>query len=70
MQETEPQVKQQETQQTVDIPEGYTVIKWGDQLCIVPEYLVPATHQAFDRFRKRQELNVSNEEGGVSQSLI
>jgi hypothetical protein len=48
------------------IPAGFPPIIGPDgQQCIVPEYLIPATHQAFDAYRKRVELDVNNEQGGV-----
>jgi len=49
------------------IPDGFveTIGPHGEYR-IVPEYLIPATHQAFEAYRKRVELDVRNEAGGVS----
>jgi hypothetical protein len=48
-------------------PDGYIVTIDEKGRCnIVPEFLMPATHQAWDVYQKRAELNVRNQEGGVS----
>ena len=36
----------------------------GDHI-LVPNYLVPATHQAFQGYHRRADLNVRKERGGV-----
>lgn len=49
------------------IPDGYVVVLLKDgKRCILPEYMVPATHQAFEGYWKRAEMAVRNENGGVS----
>jgi hypothetical protein len=48
------------------IPDGFVQVLGDDGgLRIVPEYLIPATDRAFDGYRKRVQLDVRNEEGGV-----
>jgi len=50
-----------------DIPEGFVqIINAEGDKCIVPRYLLPATHKAFDAHRKRRELKIDQKEGGVS----
>jgi hypothetical protein len=57
-------------QPALSIPDGYIVIQLVDgQRCIVPEYMVPAAHKAFEGYWKRSEMDVRNESGGVSASL-
>jgi hypothetical protein len=52
------------------VPDGYALLVGPDgEHRIVPEYLIPATHQAFAGYRKRMELNVRNEQGGVRVHL-
>jgi hypothetical protein len=52
------------------VPDGYAlVVGPNGEHHIVPEYLIPATHQAFAGYRKRMELDVRNEQGGVSVHL-
>jgi hypothetical protein len=55
--------------QLASIPDGFVEMVGpnGDH-DLVPEYLIPATHQAFDAYRKQVALNVQNEQGGVSLS--
>jgi hypothetical protein len=54
-------------QQAMDIPDGYALVKLEDgRMCIVPEYLVPGTHQAFDQYRSCHSKDAGNKEGGVS----
>ena len=47
-------------------PEGYIAIidKNGDRH-VVPDFLVLATHQVWDAYRKQAEMNVKKAEGGV-----
>ena len=55
--------------QSAGIPDGFVEMVGpnGDHH-LVPEYLIPATHQAFDAYHKRVALDVQNEQGGVSLS--
>lgn len=53
-------------QSAIAMPDGFVVVQLeGGNQCIVPEYLVPATHHAFDAYRKRSEMDVRTELGGV-----
>ena len=56
---------------STSIPDGFvwTVCPDGEER-IVLEYLIPATHQAFDGYRKQSELDVRNESGGISIYLV
>lgn len=48
------------------VPDGFAVVTREDGCqIIVPEYLVPASNQAFDRFRKRLTEKVNEKHGGV-----
>lgn len=47
------------------VPDGFVVIQLQEDKCIVPEFLVPATHHAFDGYRRRIEMDVRNQSGGV-----
>lgn len=52
---------------TAQIPDGFVLALTPEgQHCIVPEYLVPATHLAFEGYRNRRDLNVGDQQGGVS----
>jgi hypothetical protein len=52
---------------SASIPDGCILtVGPGGEHHIVPEYLIPATRQAFALHSKRNELDVRNEEGGVS----
>ncbi|KAM6490266.1 hypothetical protein JOM56_014243 [Amanita muscaria] len=53
-------------QSSTSLPEGYVCVTSNDgQQYIVPNYLVPATHQAFEAYRKKVEMEVQNAPGGV-----
>lgn len=55
----------------IGVPDGFVLVRLQEGTpCIVPEYLVPATHQAFDRYRKCLELDVRNELGGVRVLIL
>ncbi|KAM6500777.1 hypothetical protein JOM56_003791 [Amanita muscaria] len=57
-------------QSSTSLPEGYVCVTSNDgQQCIVPNYLVPATHQAFEAYRKKVEMEVQNAPGG-SHNMI
>lgn len=50
-----------------DIPEGYVVIRSDDgQHYLVPPFMIPATHQAMEAYRKKVDFNVQAAYGGVS----
>jgi hypothetical protein len=56
---------QQESQ--ADIPDGYVAIRSDDgQHYLVPHFMIPATHQAMEAYRKKIEFNVHEAYGGVS----
>ncbi|KAF8799523.1 hypothetical protein BYT27DRAFT_7120466, partial [Phlegmacium glaucopus] len=47
------------------VPEGYAIVIGNvGQRYIVPEFMIPATHQAFEAYQKKVELNVENAPGG------
>ena len=48
------------------IPNGFAMVTGNQgEPHLVPEFLVPATHQAFEGYCKRMELDISKESGGV-----
>lgn len=47
------------------VPDGFALVTLEEGECIVPEYWVPATHNAFDQYRKRLTMNVNEKHGGV-----
>jgi hypothetical protein len=52
------------------IPAGFALLVGPDgEDVFVPAFLIPATHQAFDGYRKQLELDVRKEEGGVRIDL-
>jgi hypothetical protein len=52
-------------------PEGFVRVTGPDGTpCLVPEFLIPATNQAFEGYRKRLELGVNKKDGGVSPLLM
>lgn len=53
------------------IPDGFAALIGpnGDQY-IVPEFMIPATHQAFEAYHKQIELDVANAEGCVSSLFL
>ncbi|KAF8811434.1 hypothetical protein BYT27DRAFT_7089498 [Phlegmacium glaucopus] len=52
---------------TARIPDGYLVIiGHNDQRYIVPEFMVPALHQMFEGYRKKDSLEVFTATGSVS----
>jgi hypothetical protein len=49
------------------VPEGYTIgTDPAGRRYIVPTFMIPATHQAFEAYRKKAEMNVFGAAGGVS----
>lgn len=52
--------------QTPTIPEGYIIgtTDEGHQY-LVPQFVVPASHEAFDAYKKKVDLNVWTTPGGV-----
>jgi hypothetical protein len=51
------------------IPEGYVRITSSDgQEYVVPQFMVPATHQALDAYSKKLDLDAANAAGGVSKA--
>lgn len=49
------------------IPDGYAVVTGPDQKrYVVPEFCIPALHQMFDGYRKKDELGVFKAAGTVS----
>jgi hypothetical protein len=48
------------------VPDGFVRVTLEEGECIVPEYLVPATNDAFDQYRKRLAMDVNKKPGGVS----
>jgi hypothetical protein len=61
--------KQQQTQ--IDgFPDGYVHITSDDgEQYLVPRFMIPATHQAFEAYQKKKEFNVLNADGGVSVQI-
>jgi hypothetical protein len=52
------------------IPDGFVRIVARDgEDCIVPEFLIPAAKHAFAAYRKRGELHVCGEAGGVNTTF-
>jgi hypothetical protein len=50
-----------------DIPDGYVAIRSDNgQHYLVPHFMIPATHQVMEAYRKKVELNVRDAYGGVS----
>jgi hypothetical protein len=48
-------------------PEGFVRVVAPDGTpCLVPEFLIPATNQAFEGHRKRVDLGINKKKGGVS----
>jgi len=49
------------------VPEGYVHIRTEDGgRYLVPDFMVPATHQALEAYRKKIEFDVLRADGGVS----
>jgi hypothetical protein len=49
------------------IPEGYTRVEGPDnQIYVVPDFMVPGLHHAFDGYRIKKDLDVSKAPGSVS----
>jgi hypothetical protein len=49
------------------VPDGFVVVISENGLkCIVPEFLVPATNDAFDGYRTRLAMDIRKNLGGVS----
>jgi len=54
----------------IAVPDGYTLMSMDNGTdCIVPEYLVPATNDAFNGYRRRLAMEVNGKSGGVSVIL-
>lgn len=52
------------------VPDGFVVVTLQDgSQCIVPEFLVPATHDAFDGYRTYLAKDIRKITGGVSVTL-
>ena len=52
------------------LPNGFVLTTHPDGTqCIVPDFLITGTHQMFDSYQKRMEMNVGKECGGVSLFL-
>jgi hypothetical protein len=52
------------------IPDGYVLISSNHgQEYVVPQFMVPATHQALEAYQKKLDLDVANAAGGVSTQL-
>lgn len=59
------------SESAIAVPDGFTLVNREDgPNCIVPEYLVPATNDAFDGYRKRVAADVREKSGGVSMIFI
>ncbi|KAF8812718.1 hypothetical protein BYT27DRAFT_7207558 [Phlegmacium glaucopus] len=55
----------QNTSENIVVPEGYAIVIGNvGQRYIVPKFMIPATHQAFEAYQKKVELNVENAPGG------
>ena len=49
------------------VPPGFVAIETENQApIVVPQFLVPATNVAFDACKRRRDLNIDLEDGGVS----
>ena len=52
------------------VPEGFvSVMTSNKKICIVPQFLIPATNQAFDAYHKKIDNDIENAIGGVSVSF-
>lgn len=52
---------------TSGVPEGFVlIVRPNGERCVIPEFLIPATNEAYDGYQKRMDMNTENEEGGVS----
>ncbi|KAF8800760.1 hypothetical protein BYT27DRAFT_7116735 [Phlegmacium glaucopus] len=61
----------QNTSENIVVPEGYAIVIGNvGQWYIVPEFMILATHQAFEAYQKKVELNVENAPGGVKLTII
>lgn len=59
------------TQTSPSIPEGFVVIITPDgNKCLVPEFLIPATNEAYDGYLKKVELDINNESGEASTNHV
>lgn len=59
------------SQEVTAVPDGFVLITFEDgSHCIVPEFLVPATNDAFNGYRKRLAMDITWKSGGVSVYLI
>ena len=61
----------QPQQRQPEIPDGYVHIQTEDgQHYLVPNFMILASHQAMDAYRKKAELGVHGARGGVSNFLF
>ncbi|KAF8803380.1 hypothetical protein BYT27DRAFT_7110125 [Phlegmacium glaucopus] len=59
----------QNTSENIVVPEGYALVIGNvGQWYIVPEFMILATHQAFEAYQKKVELNVENAPGEVTNN--
>lgn len=60
-------IDQNSTKPSAEIPDGYVVVTGpDDQQYVVPQFMVPALHQMFDGYRKKQDLDAFRHAGNVS----
>jgi hypothetical protein len=53
------------------IPDGFTlIVKPDGEKYIVPEFLIPATNEAYDCYQKRMEMDLDHELSGVSTKFL
>ena len=58
-------------QSQTDFPDGYVTIESDNgQRYLVPHFMIPATHQAMEAYRKKLEFNVHKTDGGVSSFFL
>ena len=58
-------------QSQTDFPDGYVTIESDNgQRYLVPHFMIPATHQAMEAYRKKLEFNVHKADGGVSSFFL
>ncbi|KAF8950431.1 hypothetical protein BDZ97DRAFT_1771257 [Flammula alnicola] len=63
----DPTPESQPETSTLHIPDGFAALLGPDgDRYIVPEFMIPATHQAFEAYRKQVKLDVANANGGAS----
>jgi hypothetical protein len=70
MSQNTAQLTSTSSKEAIAVPDGFVLVKFEDGLqCIVPEFLVPATNEAFDGYRSRLAMDVGTTLGGVSVVL-